>query len=628
MKKNLIILTSLLSSVSLFSQVGINTTQPQATLDIVASSNDVTKTDGLIAPRLKGTELSAKDALYTTSQTGAIVYVTEALATTTPKTINITTIGYYYFDGEIWQKVSNGTIATTEPWNIQGTTNQATSNIQNIYQKGSVAIGKDNVYVDNNGTRTNFDVSGAIRGGSNQTGNVGINSFAFGNENEASGLQSIVMGTKNINSANNSAILGGLNNKISFDKKDQTDAVSIIIGGKNNTNTGYNTSIFGGELNQFLTTSLNGPGNGYIIGGRNNKVIALNSNNYAMSNSGIIGGNNNSLTNDTGIANSSSTIIGGSSNSITSSNSTIIGAENSTINTRNSTIIGGEFLTSGTTMETIMGRYNAVTTGSNSAWTPTDPLLQIGNGNSETSRSNALTVLKNGNVGIITTTPTEKFDNSGNTRLRNLPLNGTTNSIYTTAAGTSSPTQNQTFSATRTIVADANGVLGTLPFIVQPVLISGGDGVDAIMTPQISKSKTTTPGQSSETITYGDVLMKTINFTLTTKSLVNISYTLSARNIKQFDTTSPISDGTSKMIGSYIKINDTNGAWNTIPFSNTGNFYANGAIGLSGSQQIVLPAGNHTIKLYGDTFAYDSNGISVQFGSTRDFLDIIATPLQ
>lgn len=66
-----------------------------------------------------------------------------------------------------------------------------------------------------------------------------------------------------------------------------------------------------------------------------------------------------------------------------------------------------------------------------------------------------------GNIGMNTGFPTEKLDNNGITRLRNLPLNGAINAIFTLPAGTTaSATQDQTFTGTRTVVADTNGVLG------------------------------------------------------------------------------------------------------------------------------------------------------------------------
>ena len=97
-------------------RVGINTSTPAATLDVVASPSNATRIDGFIAPRLKGSELKAKNSLYGTDQDAAIVYVTEALALgdTDDKTTNVTSIGYYYFDktqgtAGRWMKIANPT---------------------------------------------------------------------------------------------------------------------------------------------------------------------------------------------------------------------------------------------------------------------------------------------------------------------------------------------------------------------------------------------------------------------------------------------------------------------------------------------------------------------------------------
>ena len=121
-------------------RVGINTSTPAATLDVEASPSDTTRTDGFIAPRLKGSELKAKDALYTTAQDGAIVYVTEAVSGVTDKTTNVTSIGYYYFDktqgtaGGRWMKIANPSAAAIyqEPWNNVADGTPATS-IQQVF---------------------------------------------------------------------------------------------------------------------------------------------------------------------------------------------------------------------------------------------------------------------------------------------------------------------------------------------------------------------------------------------------------------------------------------------------------------------------------------------------------------
>ena len=65
-----------------------------------------------------------------------------------------------------------------------------------------------------------------------------------------------------------------------------------------------------------------------------------------------------------------------------------------------------------------IGVYN-VGGGSASGWIETDPLFEIGNSINETQPANAMTVLKNGNVGIGTVTPAYKLDISeGNLLVR------------------------------------------------------------------------------------------------------------------------------------------------------------------------------------------------------------------
>lgn len=86
-------------------QVGINTELPQATLDVAGTPTDNSKLDGIIAPRIAGNQLALKT--YTTSQTGAIVFVNTAATNLTGQVINVTTPGYYYFNGSVWSSFSN-----------------------------------------------------------------------------------------------------------------------------------------------------------------------------------------------------------------------------------------------------------------------------------------------------------------------------------------------------------------------------------------------------------------------------------------------------------------------------------------------------------------------------------------
>lgn len=103
--KNILYLTFINSLFGIsYSQTGINTKDPKATLHVKANSQDNTIVDGIIPPSLTRSQIISKDAVYTLEQKGAFVYITEINnETLTPKTINISGIGYYYFDGNLWQ---------------------------------------------------------------------------------------------------------------------------------------------------------------------------------------------------------------------------------------------------------------------------------------------------------------------------------------------------------------------------------------------------------------------------------------------------------------------------------------------------------------------------------------------
>lgn len=142
MKKYYVILLCLSGVVTLHAQVGINTESPKTTLHIIPAKTDATTAEGIIAPNLTRAQLISKDARYGTDQNGAIIYITTVNGTVSTKTAKITEIGYYYFDGSLWQPFSSSTpVVPTEPWRVQGSTTEATANTQNIYQAGKVVIG-------------------------------------------------------------------------------------------------------------------------------------------------------------------------------------------------------------------------------------------------------------------------------------------------------------------------------------------------------------------------------------------------------------------------------------------------------------------------------------------------------
>ncbi|WP_137906136.1 hypothetical protein [Chryseobacterium sp. 2VB] len=105
--KNLFLFCTILIFGFYKSQVGINTPIPKATLDVEGLATSPTTIDGFIPPRLTGDQLKAKDNVYSSNQTGSIVYVTAATNSPSAKTINVTAVGYYSFDGSVWKSLAN-----------------------------------------------------------------------------------------------------------------------------------------------------------------------------------------------------------------------------------------------------------------------------------------------------------------------------------------------------------------------------------------------------------------------------------------------------------------------------------------------------------------------------------------
>ncbi|BEV05399.1 hypothetical protein [Chryseobacterium gambrini] len=77
--------------------VGINTTTPRTTLDVTAS-NDPTKSDGVLVPRMTVAQLESKNTAYDIAQNGTLVFVTSGTGTPSTKTELITESGFYYYN--------------------------------------------------------------------------------------------------------------------------------------------------------------------------------------------------------------------------------------------------------------------------------------------------------------------------------------------------------------------------------------------------------------------------------------------------------------------------------------------------------------------------------------------------
>lgn len=441
--KKIILATGILTSTFLYSQVGINTETPRATLDVTGKPSDMSKIDGFIVPRLAGSELKAKDALYGADQNAALVYVTTPLATsdTSAKTINVTSSGYYFYDAanNLWQKLNATGSGSSEPWYDSLTNLPATQNSQNIYQSGNVAIGKSTMVSD-----IALDVEGNFHMGTNHSGSNGLNSAAFGNGTTASGENSTAFGWNNKALGINAMTWGGNEDATSTTGSHYNEATGVASTafGYSNVSSSWGTTAFGtrntASAPQATVFGASNVASGFwstAFGRHNissaNRSLAFGLENTASGGNSVAFGYQNT-------ASSENTTAFGERNKAEGSRTLAFGLSNTA--SGHDAVAFGSYNIASSVNETVFGRYAAITTSSNTTqWVATDPVLQIGNGNDQ-ARSNALTVLKNGNIGIGEIAPTTKLEIN----------NGTTNGAIKIVDGTQG--------AGKILTSDANGL--------------------------------------------------------------------------------------------------------------------------------------------------------------------------
>lgn len=133
--KRILLLLFLLTTALGFAQVGVNTTNPDA-----SSMLDISATDkGVLFPRvsLSNVTLTTLDGTNTAA-TGLLIWNTNAT------TIGGNGVGYYYFNGTIWVPVVQ-TGANDHDWYEVGTTIAPNAITDNMFHTGNIAIGKNTI---------------------------------------------------------------------------------------------------------------------------------------------------------------------------------------------------------------------------------------------------------------------------------------------------------------------------------------------------------------------------------------------------------------------------------------------------------------------------------------------------
>ena len=254
---------------------------------------------------------------------------------------------------------------------------------------GSIAMGYEPVANDSSsialGYKTNATRKFAVAIGSKANANRDY-SIAIGHEVTADESYATAIGYK-------SQALGKYSVAMGNDNKAKGD-YSIAMGTNANANGKFSTAI--GKSSQAQGDFSLALGNSAVAWGDN--TFAVGQSSHAMGNSTAIGdhvraeGNNSlALGSDTKAIGTSSTAMGNSTNASGYA----------------STAIGFHTSANGLA-STAIGRYN-IGHGEPENWKDIDPLFEIGNGRADDNRSNAITVLKNGNMGISTPTPQVKL---------------------------------------------------------------------------------------------------------------------------------------------------------------------------------------------------------------------------
>ena len=99
-----------------YAQVGIGTIAPASTLDVVATNPTgvTTNVDGVLIPRV--TRQRAQSMLAVPTST--MIYVTEVVTgTAAGTTLNVTSIGFYFFNITLWEKITTG---LNSDWSLTG----------------------------------------------------------------------------------------------------------------------------------------------------------------------------------------------------------------------------------------------------------------------------------------------------------------------------------------------------------------------------------------------------------------------------------------------------------------------------------------------------------------------------
>jgi len=296
-------------------------------------------------------------------------------------------------------------------------------------------------------------------GNSNYQSGDSFYSLATGHGNiiEGASQYSSVLGYHNILQGQDGSFIAGIENKMLFPStKDGLGNVilgeynaldltaasgtharsTVLIGYENNSSASKAYAIGVGNIGQQETVTLGTyaatvsnasliVGTGTGSGNRSNGLVVLRDGTVQVPSGVLKVGSENVLTNTSVVPQISSYLS--ANNYLQGNGINVAVGENSSVNGFLATALGadsyatwaatalgasssasgyyaaalGAYTTAGTYQEVVAGAFNVLSIGSAESWVPTESQFVVGNGVSESERSNAITTLKNGRTSLI-----------------------------------------------------------------------------------------------------------------------------------------------------------------------------------------------------------------------------------
>ncbi len=368
-------------------QVGFGTEKPSKAAVIDMQST----TRGILIPRVALQDLTSFAPIIGESATDSLKVNSLLVYNTATVPAQNISPGFYYWttkdgvpgSGQWHRLIMDTDTFGIEPWYKQGTTQKATQNTDSVYISGNVAIGSDALAFMGS-LQPRLYVDGPINAGTwgkADTIKVGENTLAVGQNVEASGKNAVALGYGSVASAYGAFAGGGYHGAFEG---------SPVAASRGGLASGKASFAFGD--------------------------MTLASADYAVA----MG----RQTKATGIA----TVSLGRESHVKGDYSFAVGRNNIVDGYYASAL--GRQLNINSSYVTALGRYNMPFSTDDvniETWEADDPLFVIGNGTgATTNRSNAVTVLKNGNMALgmagTDMVPTQQLDvMQGKVRVRDLP---------------------------------------------------------------------------------------------------------------------------------------------------------------------------------------------------------------